>query len=152
MAGEFNHLELLPEDGESLAAYIRRIRELRKMTRTQLAKTAAVNVSTITRLENGISGEKKPRKQVQERIGKALKLPIEYIQSLVQGEPVIVPQTNKVCLKCWVPGSPPDIRWSEIDAKFCLKCGAGLRDECDRCREPILLRGKFCPGCGLPYR
>ncbi|MBW4465101.1 MAG: helix-turn-helix domain-containing protein [Pegethrix bostrychoides GSE-TBD4-15B] len=150
MVSEINPLELLPKD-ESLKDYIKRIRELKGMTRLKLSKLSAVHVSTIARIENGSTGSEKPRREVQERICKALQIPVEYMQASAKGESVIKPQTNKVCQKCWIPGSSPDIRWSELDAKFCLKCGDALRQECGRCKEPILLRGRFCPGCGEKY-
>jgi transcriptional regulator with XRE-family HTH domain len=151
MSVESNVLELVPKE-ESLGAYIKRIRELRRMTRAELAKVAAVHVSTIARIETGATGSEKPRKEVQERVSKALQIPIEYMRASAKGETVNTPQTNKVCLSCWVPGSSPDVRWSEVDAKFCLKCGGILMDKCVRCKEPILLKGKFCPECGNPYR
>ncbi|MBW4465543.1 MAG: helix-turn-helix domain-containing protein [Pegethrix bostrychoides GSE-TBD4-15B] len=144
-------MELLPKD-ELLKDYIKRIRELKGLTRLKLAKLAAVHVSTIARIESGSTGAEKPRREVQERICKALQIPVEYMQASAKGQSVSHPQTNKVCLSCWVPGSSPDIRWSEVDARFCLKCGAGLRDQCERCKEPILLRGRFCPGCGSSYK
>jgi transcriptional regulator with XRE-family HTH domain len=140
-----NTLDLLPQ-GETLALYVKRLRELRGLTRTELATLAAVNVSTIARIEGGATGSERPRKEVQERLSTAL-----YLKAASKGESVSHSQTNKVCLKCWVPGSSPDMRWSELDAKFCLKCGEGLKDKCVRCREPILLRGRFCPRCGEKY-
>ena len=151
MSVKANILEVVPKE-ESLGAYIRRIRELRRMTRAELAKVAAVHVSRIARIEGGATGAEKPRREVQERVSKALQIPIEYMRASAKGEAVNIPQTNKVCLSCWVSGTSPDVRWSEVDAKFCLKCGGMLKDRCIRCEEPILLRGKFCPECGNPYR
>jgi hypothetical protein len=54
-----------------------------------------------------------------------------------------MPLTNKVCANCWVTSTLPDLRWSQIDAKFCMRCGEGLTDKCGACSEPILLNGRF---------
>lgn len=151
MTGEVNILELLPKD-ENLAAFIKRVRKLRGLTRAELAEHSAVNVSTIARLESGATEGERLRKAVQERIASALQIPLEYMKAASKGESVKVPQTNKVCLSCWVPGTAPDSRWSFLDAKFCLCCGEKLRNKCDRCGEALLIKGRFCPQCGSPYR
>jgi transcriptional regulator with XRE-family HTH domain len=145
-----NALDLLPKE-ETLASYMKRIRELRGFTRTELANLAAVNVSTVARIEGGTTGAQKPRKEIQERLSAALQIPIEYLQAASREKSVEVLQTNKVCLSCWMPGKPPDSRWSMLDAKFCLRCGERLKDKCDQCSEPVLLRARFCPQCGMPY-
>jgi transcriptional regulator with XRE-family HTH domain len=150
MTGGVNILDLVPR-GETLASYVKRVRELRGLTRTELATLAAVNISTVTRIEGGATGAQKPRKEVQERLSTALQIPIEYLKAASKGEVVDVKHMNKVCISCWIPGKPPDVRWSMLDAKFCIRCGEKLRDKCKQCSEPILLKGRFCPHCGMPY-
>ena len=143
--------ELLPK-GELLSEYIRRIRELRGLSKSALAERTRIHVTSIQRLENGQTGIKKMRKDVQERLSTALQIPVEYIRAALKGEAVEVSQSNKVCLTCWTPGTAPDMRWSFSDAKFCLRCASALTDKCIYCSEPILLKGRFCHKCGKEYK
>jgi DNA-binding XRE family transcriptional regulator len=137
--------------GESLAEYFQKIRTIRGLTRAALARQAKVNVSTIVRIEEGLTSSIRPRVAVQGRLAAALQIPVEYLQAAAKNEPFDVPLTNKVCMCCWNPGTSPDLRWSQQDAKFCLRCGNALTQECLACKEPILIYGRFCPQCGRPY-
>jgi len=148
---EIKGFDAVPK-GEPLGEYLQRVRELRGLTRATLASRAQVNVSTILRIECGKTSVIRPRKAVQERLATALKIPIEYIHAAISQEAFDIPQTNKICPSCWNPGTAPDIRWSQVDAQFCTRCGDQLIDKCLSCSEPILLRGRFCPQCGTPYR
>ena len=142
--------DLIPK-GEPLGEYLLRIRRLRGLTKAALAKRAKVNVSTIVRIEDGASSMIRPRRAVQHRLAAALRLPIEYIQAASKQEAFDVPLTNKVCLTCWAPGTQPDIRWSQVDATYCMRCGETLKDKCAVCSEPMLISGRFCPQCGNGY-
>jgi transcriptional regulator with XRE-family HTH domain len=137
--------------GEPLGEYLQKLRHVRGFTMAALAKRAKVNISTIVRMEGGHTSAVRPREAVQQRLAMALTIPVEYLQAATKQEPFSMPLTNKVCATCWVPGTLPDLRWSQIDAKFCMRCGEGLADKCGACSEPILLNGRFCPQCGKPY-
>ena len=137
--------------GEPLGEYIEKVRKLRGLTMAALAKRANVNISTIVRMQSGATSVTRPRGAVQQRLAMALQIPVEYLQAATKQEPFSMPLTNRVCPCCWVPGTLPDLRWSQIDAKFCMRCGQGLTDKCGECSEPILLNGRFCPQCGKPY-
>lgn len=143
-------LDLVPR-GEPLGEYLQKVRELRGFSRAKLAAQAKVNVSTILRIEDGKTGRIRPRRAVQARLATALQIPIEYLRAAVNQEPFDTPLTNRVCLTCWNPGTAPDIRWSQLDARFCTRCGETLTDKCLACSEPILLKGRFCPQCGKSY-
>jgi transcriptional regulator with XRE-family HTH domain len=137
--------------GEPLGEYLQKLRHVRGFTMAALAKRAKVNISTIVRMEGGHTSSVRPREAVQQRLAMALTIPVEYLQAATKQEPFSMPLTNKVCATCWVPGTLPDLRWSQIDAKFCMRCGEGLADKCGACSESILLNGRFCPQCGKPY-
>jgi DNA-binding XRE family transcriptional regulator len=137
--------------GEPLGEYLQKVRQLRGFTMAALAKRAKVNISTIVRMEGGHTSSVRPRGAVQQRLAMALTIPVEYLQAAAKQEEFSMPLTNRVCGNCWVPGTLPDLRWSQIDAKFCMRCGEGLTDSCDACKEPILLNGRFCPQCGKGY-
>jgi transcriptional regulator with XRE-family HTH domain len=146
-----NHLALTPHE-ESLAHYVRRIRGLRGLSASELARRARVHVTSVLRLEAGKVSGRRMRLEVRKRLSVALQIPAEYLRAASRGESLEARPTNAVCPACWVPGTTPDVRWSLSDAKFCLLCGERLRDSCPGCAEPILLTGRFCPSCGKPYR
>ena len=142
---------LTPHD-ESLAHYVRRIRTLRGLSGSELARRAGVHVSSVLRLEAGKVSGRKMRGEVQRRLSAALQIPAEYLRAAARGESLEDRATNLICPACWVPSTPPDIRWSLSDARFCMRCGEKLRDGCPGCAEPILLTARFCPSCGKPYQ
>jgi Double zinc ribbon len=142
----------LTPQGEPLADYIIRIRTLRGMTKTELSRRASVHITSVLRLEGGKVAGLKMRLEVQKRLAGALQIPVEYLQAACRNESLENQQTNFVCPSCWVPGTSPDIRWSLLDANFCLRCGEKLRSTCSCCEETLLLTARFCPHCGQPYR
>ncbi|MBE9156009.1 helix-turn-helix domain-containing protein [Nodosilinea sp. LEGE 06152] len=142
---------LTPPQRETLGAYVERVRKARRMNKTELSRRAQVHLTTILRLENGTVKGQKLKGQVVERIATALAVPVEYLRAAGLGISVEAPHSNKVCLRCWTPGTSPDSRWGFADAKFCLRCGEGLTCACKCCGEPVLLRAKFCPECGNAY-
>ena len=142
-------LDISPQ-GEPLGEYVARVREARRMNKTELARRAQVHLTTILRLESGQVKGQKLKGLVLARIATALQVPVEYLRAAGSGAVVEVPLSNKVCPRCWAPGTSPDSRWGFADAKFCLRCGDGLVSTCG-CGEPVLLRARFCPQCGKPY-
>ena len=142
----------LAPQGESLAAYVARVRTLRGLSRAELARRAGVHLTSVLRIESGRVSGAKTRRDVQRRLAAALQIPGEYLRAACRGESPEARQANFVCSSCWVPGTLPDARWGLIDAKFCLRCGDRLANACAGCGEPLLLSGKFCPQCGRPYR
>lgn len=150
MAAPTTTTALTPPQGEPLGAYVERVRKARSMNKTELSRRAQVHLTTILRLENGTVKGQKLKGQVVERIATALQVPVEYLRAAGSGVTVEAPHSNKVCHRCWVPGTPPDSRWGFADAKFCLRCGEELTSACE-CGEPVLLRAKFCPECGKRY-
>ena len=142
-------LDISPQ-GEPLGEYVARVREARRMNKTELARRAQVHLTTILRLESGQVKGQKLKGLVLARIATALQVPVEYLRAAGSGTAIEAVQSNKICPRCWVPSTPPDSRWGCADAKFCLCCGEGLVSAC-RCGESILLRAKFCPECGSAY-
>ena len=102
-----------------MGEYLHKVRQLRGLTMAALAKRAKVNISTIVRMEGGHTSSVRPRGAVQQRLAMALTIPVEYLQAAAKQEEFSMPLTNKICATCWVPGTLPDLRWSQIDAKFC---------------------------------
>ncbi|WP_017299815.1 helix-turn-helix domain-containing protein [Nodosilinea nodulosa] len=142
-------LDISPQ-GEPLGEYMARVREARRMNKTELARRAQVHLTTILRLESGQVKGQKLKGLVLARIATALQVPVEYLRAAGSGTAIEMSQSNKICLRCWVPGTSPDSRWGFADAKFCLRCGEGLVSTC-ACGELVLLRAKFCPECGKGY-
>ena len=151
ITGKVGEAEDITPKGEPLGEYLEKVRQLRGLTLAALAKRADVNISTLVRMKAGSTSTTRPRAAVQQRLATALQVPVEYLQAAAKQEEFSMPLTNRVCTTCWVPGTLPDIRWSQIDAKFCMRCGEKLTDKCGACSEPILLNGRFCPQCGKPY-
>lgn len=149
--GSENNLSLSPQE-ETLPEYVKRIRVLRGLSKAEFARRAGVHVSSVLRLEAGRIAGIRMRGQVQGRLASALQIPVEYLKAACRGDRYVIPPTGNVCPHCWVPGTPPDPRWSLVDAKYCLRCGASLRNSCARCDEAILLSGRFCPQCGHAYK
>jgi transcriptional regulator with XRE-family HTH domain len=149
--GNVGEADDITPKGEPLGEYLDKVRQLRGLTIASLAKRAGVNASTLVRMKAGTTSVTRPRSAVQQRLAMALQIPVEYLQAAVKQEPFSMPLTNRVCTTCWVPGNLPDIRWSQIDARFCMRCGEQLTDKCSACSEPIFLNGRFCPQCGKPY-
>jgi transcriptional regulator with XRE-family HTH domain len=143
-------LPLTPQ-GETIGEYVKKVREIRGLSKAELARQAKVDFSTVSRIESGETAGKKMKIAVLSRFSSVLQIPIEYLQAAARGEHVEIDQTNNVCTKCWNPGSAPDIRWSMVDAKFCLRCGTQLINKCTECKEPIWLKARFCPQCGKKY-
>jgi len=114
---------------EPLGEYLEKVRKLRGLTMAALAKPANVNISTIVRMQSGTTGVKRPRGAVQQRLAMALQIPVEYLQEATQKDPFSMPLTNRACPCCWAP----DLRWTQIDAKFCMRCGQGLTDTFVEC-------------------
>jgi transcriptional regulator with XRE-family HTH domain len=146
-----DYAEELRPQGENLAEYVAKVRMLRGLTKTELARRANVHITSLVNLEKGLVKGQKVKTAVQSRIAAALQIPVEYLKAACTSTPIEIAQTNQVCFTCWSPGSSPDTRWSFADAKFCLRCGSGLQHKCS-CGEPLLLRAKFCPECGRDYK
>ena len=139
----------LPE-GESLAEYVTKVREWAGLTKTELARRANVNISTVHRLESGDVRGQKVKRDVQNRLAAALRIPVAYLKAAASGALIDTVQDNLVCPSCWTPGTLPDSRWSFSDAQFCLRCGTKLINQCT-CGKPISVDGKFCGECGQAY-
>lgn len=145
-----SQVNLLPQ-GENLAQYLTRIRNLRKLSKAELARRASVHFTTISRLEGGEVAGIKVKRKVQERIAAALGLPVDYLKAASSGTALESVQSNKICSICWIPSKSPEVRWSDVDANFCFRCGHQLQSSC-LCGEEILIKGKFCPHCGKAYQ
>lgn len=141
-----------PQQGESLAAYIVRVRKALKLTQFELASAAGIHLVSIGKIERGLT-TKLNHKTIR-GLAVGLGAPVEYLEALVKGEEVKTTQLGiKFCPQCWNPGSAVDPIWSNIKAKYCYLCGAKLRASCAKCGELVLsLRHRFCPICGHSYK
>ena len=140
-----------PKPGESIAEYVRRLREGLGLTQKQVALKADLHVQSLGKLERGKT-TKLNRKTIN-GLAYALQVPGEYLESVYKGSSLEVAHAVKFCPKCWVPGTPPDALWTNVRAKFCFECGERLRNRCDSCSELITsLKHRFCPFCGQAYK
>lgn len=143
--------EQAPKPGESIAEYVRRLRDGLGMTQKQVALKADLHVQSLGKLERGKT-TKLNRKTIN-GLAYALQVPGEYLESVYKGSSLEMAHAVKFCPQCWVPGTPPDALWTNVRAKFCFECGERLRNRCDSCNELITsLKHRFCPFCGQAYK
>ncbi|NJM68354.1 MAG: helix-turn-helix domain-containing protein [Acaryochloris sp. RU_4_1] len=140
-----------PKPGESIAEYVRRLRDGLGLTQKQVALKANLHVQSLGKLERGKTT--KLNLKTINGLSYALQVPGEYLESVYKGSSVEVTNAVKFCPKCWVPGTPPDSLWTNVRAKFCFECGERLRNRCNSCNELITsLKHRFCPFCGQAYK
>ncbi len=141
----------LPQPGESLAAYLRRLRMDLGFTQKEVAGKAGIHLQSLGKLERGITSRLNSKSKTGLAI--ALQIPIDYFEAVVRGVDVEESTELKFCPTCWQPGTQPDPLWKHSRAKFCFACGTQLRTQCVSCNEPITsLKHRFCPFCGTPYK
>jgi DNA-binding XRE family transcriptional regulator len=141
-----------PKQGESLAAYVLRIRKILNLTQFDLAAAAGIHSRSVGKIERGLT-TRLNRKTLQ-GLAVGLGVPVEYLEASVDGSEVIeAPQSIKFCPACWKPGSAADPMWGNLRAKFCYLCGTQLRANCANCGELVVsLKYRYCPMCGYSYK
>ncbi|HEY9850798.1 MAG TPA: zinc ribbon domain-containing protein [Leptolyngbyaceae cyanobacterium] len=143
--------EDLPGTDEKLGDYVRRMREVRRLSQDEVAKRAGIHPQSLGKVERGVT--KRLNQKSLHSLALALGIPVEYLQGAAKGLPVMASQSLKFCPQCWQPGTTPDPMWTDVRSKFCFACGTPLRDRCSGCNEPIeSLRFRFCPFCGTSYQ
>ncbi len=50
-------------------------------------------------------------------LANALQVPVEYLEAVCRGTPIVAVSQLKFCAPCWTPGTPPDPLWMEVRAK-----------------------------------
>ncbi|AFZ00269.1 double zinc ribbon domain-containing protein [Calothrix sp. PCC 6303] len=141
----------LPLPGETLGTYIHRLRTELKMSQQQLAKAMGIHIQSVGKIERGQTSRLNTKTKSVCAI--ALSIPVGYLDAVVRGEVVSIPEKQQFCPKCWTPGSEPDAVWLIHRAKYCLLCGTKLRSFCRSCGEPLAsFKHKFCPNCGTGYQ
>ncbi len=140
-----------PQAGESLAAYVLRVRKALNLTQFELADAAGIHERSVGKIERGLT-TKLSHKTLQ-GIAVGLGAPVEYLEAVIKGSEVKPVQGIRFCPRCWKPGSATDEAWSNIKAKYCYLCGTQLRSSCTHCGELVVsFRYKFCAVCGKPYK
>jgi transcriptional regulator with XRE-family HTH domain len=140
-----------PQPQETLALYVKRIRTSLSLSQNDLALKAGIHLQSIGKIERGMTT--KLNSKSQRGLAVALQIPPEYLDAVVRGVAVVTSDVIKFCPYCWQAGTPPEDIWLLPRSKFCFLCGAGLRNSCAQCNEPITsLKFKFCPYCGFPYK
>lgn len=141
----------VPQAGESLHNYIKRLRTAARMSQQQLATAAGLHLQSLGKLERGLT--ERLNQKTKMGLASALSIPSEYLDAVCQGKPVTLAETLKFCPRCWTPGTELDPIWTMHRAKYCLVCGTHLRQSCRNCGEAIAsFKHKFCPHCGTPYK
>jgi DNA-binding XRE family transcriptional regulator len=140
-----------PKQGESLAAYVWRVRKELKLTQLELANAADIHGRSVGKIERGLTT--KLNHKTLQGLAIGLGIPVEYLEAVMKGESAKPNLGVRFCPKCWNPGSNPDPMWSDLKAKYCYLCGTQLRASCAYCGEMVLsFRYKFCAVCGKPYK
>jgi DNA-binding XRE family transcriptional regulator len=143
--------DLAPASGESLAAYVRRVRASLGLSQKELAEKAGIHPQSVGKIERGQTTRLKQKPKMG--LALALGIPEEYLEAVCIGKTVDGISTLKFCPQCWVPGTFPDVMWTNPRSKYCFACGTGLCDRCSNCHEPIAsLKFRFCPYCGKSYK
>ncbi len=143
--------EHLPQSGESLAEYLRRVRTSLKLSQGQMAQKAGIHIQSLGKIESGKTIRLSSK--TKSGLARVLGIPEDYLDALCRGVSVTEIRALKICPKCWTPGTEAEPLWLDTKAKYCFICGTLLCSRCTRCNEPIMsLKFRFCPYCGQPYQ
>lgn len=140
-----------PQSQESLAEYVKRIRNALGLSQTELANIAGIHIQSLGKIERGLTT--KLNTKSHRGLAIALQVPSEYLDAVSRGIPINCADRLKFCPQCWTPGTTLEDFWLSPRSLFCFLCGTALRDSCANCHEPITsLKFRFCPYCGTPYK
>lgn len=140
-----------PQQDESLAGYVRRIREQLSMSQKVLATKAGIHLHSLGKIER--QQTTRLNQKTLHGLAYALEIPTEYLEAVTKGIAVSVTACVKFCPICWTPGTAADSMWTDLRAKFCFACGTALRHQCPSCSRPVVsLKFRFCPYCGTSYK
>ncbi len=141
----------LPQNGESLAEYLRRVRTSLKLSQGEMARKAGIHIQSLGKIELGKTT--RLSRKTKSGLARVLGISEDYLDAVCRGVPVTEGKQLKICPKCWTPGTEADPVWLDRRSKYCFICGTPLRDRCSRCHEPIpSLKFRFCGYCGQPYQ
>lgn len=140
-----------PMPGESLGAYVKRLRCEQGATQKSIATKAGIHPQSYGKLERDRTGQL--NRKTKRGLAYALGICEEYLEAACQGTEVENNRSLQFCPQCWVPGTSPHLLWMHLQARHCLFCGTALRSRCVNCDEPITsLKHRFCPYCGTSYK
>lgn len=143
--------DIVPNTGESLGNYVRRLRTGLGLSQTEVAAKAGIHAQSYGKLERDLT--RTLNRRTKQGLASALGIPSDYLDAVCRGTDVSPNQGIRFCPKCWQPGTPPDSLWLHSRAKYCYECGTQLREQCVSCNEQITsLKHRFCPYCGTPYQ
>lgn len=143
--------DLAPTPEESLAQYLRRLRQQRGLSQKEVVAKAGIHLQSLGKIERGRTV--KLNHKTRSGLAYALNVPVEYLEAISRGTAVEVVSALKLCPHCWVPGTSPESNWLDIRSKHCFLCGTELRNRCVNCNELITsLKHRFCPYCGTAYK
>ncbi len=139
--------EKVPQPGEGLGGYCRRLRGER--TLKEVASAANLVVSSLHRIEIGET--KRLKRETRMGLAIALGIPEEWLEAAAKGEVVQQVARVKICPNCWTPGTRPDEAWGLQRARYCCICAEELTDRCGNCGTAIeKWSDRFCRQCGSP--
>jgi DNA-binding XRE family transcriptional regulator len=142
---------LVPQPDESLAQYIRRLRQQQGLSQKEVVGLAGIHLQSLGKIERGKT--LKLNHKTSGGLAYALNVPQDYLEAVCKGVGVEISLALKFCPSCWTVGMVPESIWLDLRAKYCFLCGTGLRHRCVGCDEPITsLKHRFCPFCGTSYQ
>lgn len=140
-----------PNANETVGDYVKRMRLMLGLNQKELAAIAGIHLQSVGKIERGLTT--KLNSHSKSGLANALQVPVEYLEAVCRGTPIVAVSQLKFCAPCWTPGTPPDPLWMEVRAKYCFLCGSALRERCIHCQERITsLKHRFCPFCGTAYK
>lgn len=140
----------VPTPGESLAAYVHRLRLALGLSQQAVAAKSGIHAQSIGKIERGHTTVLKQKTRLG--LAYALEIPEAHLEAAAKGISVEETGALKFCPQCWKPGNAPDAMWLHSHAHYCFRCGSGLRHTCVECASPITsLKHRFCPYCGTAY-
>lgn len=143
--------ENIPQSGETLAKYVRRLRKKLKLSQGELAERAGLHSQSIGKIELGKTVRLNSKTKTS--LAKILAIPEDYLEAVCRGVAVQETQSLKLCFQCWQPGTEAEFYWLDRRSRFCFLCGSALGDRCLSCQAPIQsLKFRFCPFCGQAYK
>ena len=107
-----------PQQRESLADYVTRIRKHLKMTQFELADAAGIHSRSVGKIERGLTA--RINRKTMQGLAIGLGIPLEYLEVVSKGEEVEQVHSIKFCPHCWTPGSDADPNLGECSSKILL--------------------------------
>ena len=84
------------------------------LNQKELAAIAGIHLQSVGKIERGLTT--KLSSHSKSGLANALQVPVEYLEAVCHGTPIVAVSQLKFCAPCWTPGTPPAPLWMEVRA------------------------------------